>query len=249
MRAVTAREIPFNYTSADDRRILTFLLGVEVLAPLERLVFKRRTGRSWRLLMRFVGDLFILRRNAFLYQELVDNRARRTRLLAAARRDLELIADRGRNEPDLTLVLEKCRDKLDALNMELAAATRERARIRQALGAVVGRQNVFFDPFTLAAHATDATDWRLHLPLAVVCPNEENQVPELLRAVAALGLKAVPRGGGTGLTGGAVPVAPGCIVINTEKLNRIGPIGSVDFETADGQVLTLAQIELQAGVV
>ena len=77
MSGTASREIPYNYTSADDRRILALLLGSEVLAPLERLVFKRRTGRSWRLLMRFIGDLFIHQRNPFLYQELLDNRERR----------------------------------------------------------------------------------------------------------------------------------------------------------------------------
>ena len=98
MSSTITREIPYNYTSADDRRILAYLLGPEVLAPLERLVFKRRTGRSWRLLMRFIGDLFIHHRNPFLYQELVDNRERRQRFLSAARRDLAFIAGRGKQE-------------------------------------------------------------------------------------------------------------------------------------------------------
>ncbi|MFZ1984824.1 MAG: DUF3683 domain-containing protein, partial [Desulfatitalea sp.] len=249
MSRTTAREIPYNYTSADDRRILALLVGDEVLAPLERLVVSRRTGRSWRLLMRFVGDLFIHRRNPFLYQEWVDNRDRRERFLDAAQRDLALIADRSQHEPDLVLVLERCCQKLDALRTELAGVGPLRDRIRQHLGAIVGENNVFWDPFTLAAHATDATDWRLHLPIAVVCPAEEAQVPPLLQAIAALGLKAIPRGGGTGLTGGAVPVAADCVMINTEKLNRIGAIRETTFEQADGGALTLATIELAAGVI
>jgi hypothetical protein len=40
MSGTTAREIPYKYTSADDRRILAPLLGDEVLAPLDRLVFE-----------------------------------------------------------------------------------------------------------------------------------------------------------------------------------------------------------------
>ncbi|MCJ8502195.1 DUF3683 domain-containing protein [Desulfatitalea alkaliphila] len=245
----TSREIPFNYTSADDRRVLALLFGNEVLAPLERLVFKRRTGRSWRLLMRFVGDLFIHHRNPFLYQELVDDRDRRRRFLTTARQELALIADRGRQEPDLALVLDMCRRKLDELARELDGCARQRERIRRRLGAIVGTANVFCDPFSLSVHATDATDWRLHLPVAVVCPDQESQVPRLLRAIAALGLKAIPRGGGTGLTGGAVPVAPDCVIINTEKLNRIGPITEQRYGQADGTSLTLSIIALQAGVI
>ena len=249
MSRPTAREIPYNYTSADDRRVLTLLLGEEVLAPLERLVFMRRTGRSWRLLMRFVGDIFIHRRNPFLYQELVENRHQRQRFLAAARKDLALIADRGQPEPDLALVLDKCRLKLEDFKTELTGIAAARGRIRQQLGAIVGQQNVLFDPFTLAAHATDATDWRLHMPLAVVCPAQEAQVPRLLTAIAALGLKVIPRGGGTGLTGGAVPVAPGCIMINTEKLNHIGAIREAVFKQPTGGRLVLPAIELEAGVI
>ena len=106
MHSTAVREIPFNYTSADDRRILALLLGDDVLAPLERLVFKRRTGRSWRLLMRIIGALFIHRRNPFLYQELVDNRQRRQGFIDAAHKDLMLIADRGRSEPDVAIVID-----------------------------------------------------------------------------------------------------------------------------------------------
>ncbi len=249
MSGNTSREIPYNYTSADDRRILAMLLGQEVLAPLERLVFRRKTGRSWRLLMRFVGDLFIHRRNPFLYQELVEDEQRRRGFLDAARKELAWIAERGQQEPDLSLVLERCRQKLDDLAEELAGVLALRQRMRQKLGAVVGEANVLFDPFSLSAHATDATDWRLHLPVAVVYPAQEDQVPRLLQAIAALGLKAIPRGGGTGLTGGAVPVAPDCVIINTEKLNRIGAIRNERFEQPDGRFLTLPAIGLEAGVI
>ncbi|AOY57498.1 DUF3683 domain-containing protein [Desulfococcus multivorans] len=249
MGSITDREIPYNYTSADDRRILAWLLGAEVLAPLERLVFRRRTGRSWRVLMRFVGDLFIHYRNPFLYQELIDDRDRRRRFLAAARRDLTLIIDRADPEPDLDIVLDRCRQKLSALDAELSAVVAMRHRIRRRLGAIVGEANVFFDPFTLMAHATDATNWRLHLPVAVVCPDEESQVPMLLQAVSALGLKAIPRGAGTGLTGGAVPVVPDCVMINTEKLNRIGALAWENYEDPDGKALRLPILPVGAGVI
>ena len=80
-------------------------------------------------------------------------------------------------------------------------------KFKKRLGAIIGSDNVCFDPFSLISHATDATDWRLHLPLAVVRPSTEEQVPALLTAIEELGLHVIPRGGGTGLTGGAVPVA------------------------------------------
>jgi len=64
------REIPYNFTSADDKLIIKLLFGSEVWDNLQELRSQRITGRSARLVMRFMGDLFILRRNPFLFQEL-----------------------------------------------------------------------------------------------------------------------------------------------------------------------------------
>ena len=68
MNTSNYREIPYNFTSADDRLIISHLLGSAVWDDLEELRSQRVTGRSARLVMRCIGDLFILRRNPFLYQ-------------------------------------------------------------------------------------------------------------------------------------------------------------------------------------
>ncbi len=72
-------------------------------------------------------------------------------------------------------------------------------RCRKSWVPIIGKENVRFDPFTLISHATDATDWRLFLPVAVLRPSREEQVPAMIRAIAEMGLKIIPRGGGTGL--------------------------------------------------
>jgi FAD/FMN-containing dehydrogenase/Fe-S oxidoreductase len=129
------------------------------------------------------------------------------------------------------------------------AAPELRRRIVRELGPVVGQDGVLFDPFTLVSHATDATDWRLHLPVAVVMPDDERQVAPVLAAIGRLGLKAIPRGAGTGLTGGAVPLRPGCVVVNTEKLNRIRGIGERAFRLPDGRAARAKVIAVEAGVI
>ena len=83
--AATLREIPFNYTSADDRQAVTFLLGGEVWTKLEVLRSRRVTGRSARLLLRVLGEILIHRRNAFLLQELVELSRRPDRETLVAR--------------------------------------------------------------------------------------------------------------------------------------------------------------------
>ena len=238
------REIPFNYTSADDGQVVRLLFDGEMWTTMERLRDTRVTGRSARLLLRFIGDLFVLRRNPYLYQDFIDSKSQRREFLRMAGRDLAVVERHGADNAELSGVTRRCREALAGLARELAGAVARRARIRRVLGAVVGPENVSFDPFTLVAHATDATDWRLFLPAAVVFPSREEEVGPLLNAVAELGLNAIPRGAGTGLTGGAVPVAPGCVMINTEKLNRIRGIAQAAVPGGMAEVL-----EVEAGVV
>jgi FAD/FMN-containing dehydrogenase/Fe-S oxidoreductase len=230
---MTAREIPFNYTSADDHQVIRLLLGDEAWDVLERLRMRRVTGRSARLLLRFFGEAFLLRRNPFLFQELVDDAAHRRAFVRAAEHDLAVVAQNVGGDPETkeyTLrMVGWARDLLRQLLVDLSSAPSRQARLKSALGAVVGPAQVHTDPFTLNAHATDATDWRAHLPVAVAFATDEAQVPPLLEAIAALGLKAVPRGAGTGLTGGAVPLEAGCVIVNTERLDKLFSIAQEDL--------------------
>ncbi|HYG68606.1 MAG TPA: DUF3683 domain-containing protein, partial [Anaeromyxobacteraceae bacterium] len=249
MQATAHREIPFNSTSADDRQLVESLLGPEVWTRLDGLRARRVTGRSARLLLRFLGDVAIHRRNAFLLEELVQSRERRNRLFRGASRDLDVVEGGANRHPEVLEVIAACRKLLADLRAEVAEAPARRRRIVGALGAIVGRENVLLDPFTIVSHATDATDWRLHLPVAVVMPDREEQVAPLLAAIAELGLHAIPRGGGTGLTGGAIPLHPNCVVVNTEKLDRIRAIRTRAIPQADGGVLEAEVMEVEAGVV
>ncbi len=218
-------------------------------APSTNLRSARVTGRSARILMRLFGEVLIHRRNPYLFEELVSSAPRRKRFFENAAKDLETIAAKAEGDPRVLDVLAQCRALIAAFRTEVEQTPDLRSRIKRELAAIAGAHNVLFDPFTLVAHATDATDWRLHVPLAVVTPDEEQQVAPLLVAIARLGLKVVPRGAGTGLTGGAVPLRSDCIVINTEKLNRIRAITEREFQLADGTTATAHVMEAEAGVI
>ena len=245
MPETSYREIPYNYTSATDEQVVTHLFGAETWSTLEELRATRVTGRSARLLLRFMGDMFILRRNPFLWQWLVESHRRRRNFFRTAGRDIEVIERNSKDDDRVQGVLRRCREYLQAAEEELSHAPRQRLKIRRVLGAIVGEENVAFDPFAIISHATDATDWRLALPLAVVWPAQESQVAPLLRACADLGLKVIPRGAGTGLTGGAVPLCEGCVMVNTERLNQIR---SIRAEMV-GAGRSSAVMELEAGVI
>ncbi|NTW70211.1 MAG: DUF3683 domain-containing protein [Chlorobiaceae bacterium] len=248
--AITApREIPFNYTSAGDRQAISFLMGAEIVQLLDELRERRVTGRSARLMMGIIGEILIHRRNPFLFQELVDSPTRRRRLFERAFQELDTIAESANGEARVTVIVAAVREQLDRFRSAVKKTPELRRRLKRELGAVVGLNNVLFDPFSLAAHATDATDWRLHLPSAVVTPDHESQVAPLITAIAAMGLNIIPRGAGTGLTGGAVPLRSRCVIINMEKLNHIRGISVRTFELDNGMSAEASVIGVEAGVV
>ncbi|WP_024334481.1 DUF3683 domain-containing protein [Desulfotignum balticum] len=238
------RKIPYNYTSAGDDPIIRHLFGSDVLQIIKTLETKKSTGRSARLLYRFMGDLFIIGRNPFLFQELVAHPVQRKQLFSEFEKDLDIIENAAKH-PEVFQVLDACRQTLKKLVNQITTQAGFHRKILRAFRPIVGKDNIYFDPFTLTAHATDATDWRRFLPKAVLRPDKESQVPELVKKIRELGLCIIPRGGGTGLTGGATPLTSDCVMINTEKLNRIGAIAPL-AEVGDG---TCFSIEVQAGVL
>ncbi len=77
------REIPYNYTSFSDREIVLRLLGAEAWGLLDELRGERRTGRSARMLYEVLGDIWVVRRNPYLQDDLLDNPKRRRLLVEA----------------------------------------------------------------------------------------------------------------------------------------------------------------------
>jgi FAD/FMN-containing dehydrogenases len=191
----------------------------------------------------------IYRRNPYLFQELVSSASRRKRMFENADKHLNIIEQNIGDEARVRKVVDASRQLLNDFRKDIEKVPGLRRRMRKELGAVAGVNNILFDPFTLVSHATDATDWRLYLPVAVVMPDKEEQLGPLLNAIAKMGLKAVPRGGGTGLTGGAVPLRSDCVVINTEKLNHIRGTREMAFKLWDGQTATAQVLELEVGVI
>ena len=72
------REIPYNYTSFSDREIVIRLLGDARLGSCSTsCASERRTGRSARMLYEVLGDIWVVQRNPYLQDDLLDNPKRR----------------------------------------------------------------------------------------------------------------------------------------------------------------------------
>ncbi|HEX4025675.1 MAG TPA: DUF3683 domain-containing protein [Steroidobacteraceae bacterium] len=245
------REIPYNYTSFSDREIVLRLLGERMWALLDELRHERRTGRSARMLYEVLGDIWAVRRNPYLQDDLLDNPRRRRLLIAALHHRLREI-DRRRERADAERyqrvgeLLDGARAAVAGFEAQFTAWVQLRRRARRVLARHTRADNIRFDPYARVAHVTDATDWRVEYPFVVLMPDAEAELPGLVRACIELGLTIIPRGGGTGYTGGAIPLTALSAVINTEKLQQLGAIEPMRLPGVDAEVPT---IYTEAGVV
>ncbi|MFQ5955147.1 MAG: FAD-binding protein, partial [Kiloniellales bacterium] len=95
-----------------------------------------------------------------------------------------------------------------------------RLEIAKRLTEIVPGEGVIVDDDELRAYETDGLTAYQQVPLIVVLPSTTDEVRRILRYCHQEGIKVVPRGAGTSLSGGALPLADG-IVLGLAKFNRI----------------------------
>ncbi|MGA7593593.1 MAG: FAD/FMN-binding oxidoreductase [Gallionella sp.] len=251
------REIPYNYTSFSDREIVLRILGSEAWDIINTLREERRTGRSAQMLYEVLGDIWVVSRNPYLQDDLLGNRRRRSALIGALHHRLQAIESRrvataeaagskqDRNEI-VKRLLELARLAVDRFAGEFEQTLQLRKRALRELSRITRRDNIQFDGLARVSHVTDATDWRVEYPFVVLNPDTEEEIAALVRACIALKLTIIPRGGGTGYTGGAVPLDKFSAVINTEKLEMLS---AVEHLVLPGLSEPYATIQCGAGVV
>ena len=239
------REIPYNYTSFSDREIVMRLLGERAWALLNQLRDERRTGRSARMLYEVLGDIWVVQRNPYLEDDLLDNPKRRQLLIDALKHRLAEVQRRRTPEADAARdalvgeLLAMAQASVDRFAVRFAQVAELRQRARRALGKATAKDNIKFDGLSRVSHVTDATDWRVEYPFVVLTPDTEAEMAALVAGCVSLGLTIIPRGGGTGYTGGAVPLTWKSAVINTEKLEQMTEVELVDLPGVAHQVATV----------
>ncbi|MEY2689381.1 MAG: hypothetical protein RL375_3580, partial [Pseudomonadota bacterium] len=239
------REIPYNYTSFSDREIVLRLLGARSWSLLERLRSERRTGRSARMLYEVLGDIWVVQRNPYLEDDLIDNPKRRQLLVDALHHRLGEIEKRRTPSEDVerdTAVGElvaAASAAVEAFSARFRTVYDLRVRTRRVLGRHTGKDNIKFDGLSRVSHVTDATDWRVEYPFVVLTPDTEAEMAALVAGCVELGLTIIPRGGGTGYTGGAIPLTWKSAVINTEKLEQMTEVELIDLPGVPHKVATI----------
>jgi glycolate oxidase len=109
-------------------------------------------------------------------------------------------------------------------------------QLLERLHAAVGEDGLITAPAALQTYACDGLTGRRVSPAAVVLPLSTQQVARVVRACSDAGVPFVARGAGTGLSGGALPVADGVVV----GLSRMRAILDIDIENQ--------QVTVQPGV-
>lgn len=244
------REIPYNYTSFSDREIVIRFLGEQSWDILNALRAERKTGRSARMLFEVLGDIWVVSRNPYLQDDLLDNPKRRKALIDALHHRINAIdarsSENGKSSDKVNQLISAAKTAVEKFADDFSQTYDLRKKALSKYSKITRKDNIQFDGLARVSHVTDATDWRVEYPFVVLNPDTEIEIAALVRASIELGLTVIPRGGGTGYTGGAIPLTPLSVVINTEKLDQHT---GVQMRTLPGVSRQVATIECGAGVV
>jgi glycolate oxidase len=102
----------------------------------------------------------------------------------------------------------------------------------EALRRIVGEANMLSDVESMQPYAKDETEELFFLPELVLKPRTTAEVSAILRICNQHRIPVTPRGAGTGLSGGALPLWGG-VLISTERMNSI-----LEIDEKNGQVIT-----------
>jgi FAD/FMN-containing dehydrogenase/Fe-S oxidoreductase len=212
------------------------------LAP-ERLV-KRVLGlpleefQTWpeylqQLALELAEELFIIRYNPFIPPKTV-------RQSVTAR----LQAERAALSPEYYRELSGC---LERFWQNWESDQKFKANLVNRLSAILNKEQIVSAANNLIECSTDATDLRMELPALVVFPENTQQIQGVIRLANEMGFPIVPRGGGSGLTGGAVPAKPRTVILSLSRLKEILDIDTEDRTiTVQSGVITLTAIQAAA---
>ena len=177
------REIPYNYTSFSDREIVIRFLGEAGWQIIEQLRNQRRTGRSARMLFEVLGDIWVIQRNPFIQGDLLDNPKRWQALLQALYHRLDQVVARADGNDQALQLERETRQAVVKFEQSLLEQKHLREQLTKRLARHCHPDNICFDGLARVSHATDATDWRVEMPLAVLNPDSNAEIHAMVQVI------------------------------------------------------------------
>ena len=145
------REIPYNYTSFSDREVVCRLLGSRAWDLLNQLRGERQTGRSARMLYEVLGDVWVVQRNPYLQDDMLDNPKRRKLLVEALEHRLSEVEKRRTPGVDTQRdavvgeLLQAARDAVTRFATSFEEIYDLRRLATRKLGKLTEKDNIKFD--------------------------------------------------------------------------------------------------------
>ncbi|MDL2271988.1 FAD-binding oxidoreductase [Desulfovibrio sp. OttesenSCG-928-I05] len=122
-----------------------------------------------------------------------------------------------------------------------------REDIIRRLESILPRDRIDLRPQARVESSTDATDLRMELPLLVINPTSAEEVSAVVKLANEMSFALVPRGGASGLTGGAVPARKRSVVMSLTRLNAIREVNTAEKTiTVEAGVITNDALEAAA---
>ena len=143
------------------------------------------------MLFEVLGDIWVVRRNPYLQDDLLDNPSRLTLLVGAMRHRLNDIGQRRAGNERVSQMLAAAHQAVDSFAAAFADMAALRKQIQQRFAGITRKDNVAFDGLARVAHVTDATDWRVEYPFVVLYPDTEDEIAHMVKACIELGLTII----------------------------------------------------------
>ncbi|SDB17690.1 FAD/FMN-containing dehydrogenase [Desulfonatronum thiosulfatophilum] len=186
------------------------------------------------LAVEMAAELFLLRYNPFIAPDMVRNSV-----------NAQLSANAPSLDSEYATALEQA---VDHFWQDYEAEQNFKSDLIKRLQECLPTECINNNPNALVECSTDATDLRLELPLLVVAPENTEQVQCIIRLANEMGFSIVPRGGGSGLTGGAIPAGKRTVMLSLSRMKNILSIDKKEKKLcAQSGVITLNAIQAAAG--
>ncbi len=144
-------------------------------------------------------------------------------------------------------IYKRVQDGLNRFWEEFLSEQEFKNRVISRLKKYIDPEHIYSAPNNLVECSTDATDLRVELPMFIVAPASTYEVQKVVELANEMGFYIVPRGGGSGLTGGAVPARPRSVVLSLSRLKEIKEIDTKKkILCLDSGVITLTAINAAA---
>ena len=216
------------HISISDEQLITRALGV-----VEMEQYAHWPEDVKKLAANLAAELFLVRYNPFIDASLVKKSVARRLNMSRPSLDKEF-------STILTKGIELFWERYDR---EIAF----RERIIERLKHFMPEDGIGDAPHSRVESATDATDLRMELPMLVLFPETEAQIQGIVKLANEMHFGIIPRGGGTGATGGAIPAEARSVILSLTRFKNILDVDPKErILTLESGVITLNAIQAAA---